>query len=159
MWLLEHLALKISKDFSKDFKMQQQILLFQLVFLIPVSNHNIKYLHLFKKLSMFLFFRKAGKSKSYTKASNPSWRKTIKAKLNVWENTLSASQRDEIKMAVLIDFPYKQNYSHLLNDSISYCTSLKDKQNSCYSSSNGQGWNLIFVHLKTNTLVQITHLH
>lgn len=30
------------------------------------------YLHLLKKLSIFLFFLKAGKSKSYTKASNPS---------------------------------------------------------------------------------------
>lgn len=48
--------------------------------LLLFSNWNIKYLHLFKKLSIFLFFLKAGKSKSYTNASNPSWKEKKKKK-------------------------------------------------------------------------------
>lgn len=34
------------------------------------------YLHLFKKLSILLFFLRAGKSRSYTSASKPSWKKS-----------------------------------------------------------------------------------
>lgn len=36
------------------------------------EKHDKRYLHLFKKLSMLLFFLRAGKSRSYTSASKPS---------------------------------------------------------------------------------------
>lgn len=37
-------------------------------------EHDASYLHLFRKLSMLLFFLRAGKSRSYTRASRPSCR-------------------------------------------------------------------------------------
>lgn len=53
------------------------------------KKNGVSHLHLFKKLSMLLFFLRAGKSRSYTSASKPSW--SERRGVNMQANKATAS--------------------------------------------------------------------